>query len=268
MIGVSGIIEDDNANFLTVHGAIVIYPVSWLSPDVLFGLQAIGVGHETTILARHAISKANREETFFGVAKFQVLLGGEGGIDVDGTGFLAGGDGDDALFLKQGVLVGRLPIEGHGNGARIFARFHVADRSERQRTLRFGVIAAGLRFGLGFPEVDAIDVSESDPEAAMVGMVAGLTFDVFLRPAPGDYETGGGAKRREERFGVGGAVEEVREGLVIDGDGDVVSCDVFKLDLGVRNSAAEQTDGERETKDGGHSFASYLKGALRAGGLS
>ena len=73
------------------------------------------------------------------------------------------------------------------------------------------------------PEIVAVDVAVSEPEAAMVGVVVDLTGDIGDHgEAARDYDAIGSAQRMQVGFGGFGADVEIRERLAVDLDGDLL----------------------------------------------
>src|SRR6266851_3536003 len=183
MARIGRVIEDRDAQLLTVHLTEVIHPACAMTPDLRFAAPALGIHHQARALGNcqrlaSGFLKRRRqtdgEGTFLGIAESDFCDRGENDVEIDHAPGWLGIERHDARFRQQSFSLGIHPVKSRVNRTRLFSAGETADAIQHDVSVFPTVLGR-----LVAPEIVTVDTAMAEPKAAMVRVVVSLTLHTF-----------------------------------------------------------------------------------------
>ena len=166
-------------------------------------------------LLRHLVVDADGEGALFRIAELHLIHGSERHVEIEHAVGRLRVEGHAPVFLQQGFPVRVLPVEVRFDDTGLIATLHTADFVEND----LAVLRCEFRVR---PEVEAVHIAVSEPDALVVRVVLCLACDLFHWIAAGDDGAVCRPKRVEVRFIRVGTEEKGGEWLAVNLDVDPV----------------------------------------------
>ncbi len=198
------------------------FPHTLASPCLPFRIDHLaGAGRVRRRVLRQCLQAgghADGEGALLRVAELDLLDRGQLDVEVHHPELGVRVEDDGPRLGQHEVLFRPDPVECGGERAGLAAALQFSDLPEHDAPQILPVVA-----GLVRPEIDAVHIPVSKPQAAVMGMVGGLAGHLLHGKIPRNDGSGSRPERMQVGFRGFGADEEFGEGLPVDIDGNPVT---------------------------------------------